>query len=132
MKYTSFDGSNVSSVRTKVNEALSGLADFNLKVKAGNITYGTDHLTIKVDIQIAERDGAPVLTPEQKAYEDFRSFTNLPKLNEVVKTPYSGDIAFVGYSHKAQKYPIIYKSLRDGKQYKTTLDRARHMAGVES
>jgi len=107
----------VKVARELINKALASVGKtMEMNIKVGNISYGTDYFSAKVE---AVRIGGE--TREARAYKDIFKMLNLPPLGtEIVLR--NEKFKITGWNSRARKAPVMMDRTKDGRAFKTSED----------
>ena len=121
MKITNFDRNQVRTVNEEIKSALEAIAaKHGISFRMGNIRYNNSNFNAKFEMAVVGETGEAIT----KEATDFNRYRALKGINAVL-----GDLVVmsgaryevVGYKARSSKYPILVKSLDDGKTYKISI-----------
>lgn len=119
MKTTKINRDAIRKINADIERVLGQVADlYGADISLGNSRYTDQNYTTKLTVSVVSSGGS-VVSPEAVAFNEYKGIYGLDHL-EVgsVVNVHGTDFEIVGLKVKARKYPIIGKSLKDGKQYK--------------
>lgn len=123
MKINSFNRESCRIVSDKVEAALQAVAnEFGVQIKTKGGTYASDGTSFNLKLEMSVIVDGKAVSP---AVSDFNRYKDVLEfgfdLGEQFVS-YDG-VAYVvsGYKPRAQKYPVLAKSMANGKTYKFTL-----------
>lgn len=124
MHIKTMDRDAVRLIASRIESELQNLAnELGIDIARGRGTYRDGSLSLKLEISLITETGE-VLTKEA---QDFKSMATLYGLQSEDLgrefTNSSGDRCVItGLKRRASRYPITYRCLSNGKQFKTTAD----------
>jgi hypothetical protein len=127
-----FTRQDVKALRIKLDTVLAEFAEKEGlgEVSAGHASFSGNNITFKLNISAKDEDGN-VITKEA---EDFRfcAYRYGLQPDDLGKTfKRAGETyEIVGCKPRAHKYPILAKSMRNGKVYKFPADTVKHGLSV--
>ena len=125
-KITQFDRQSLRALRVDLDSAMATIASkYGIELSAGNISFTSETATIKVAAGIIGSNGRAV-TPEAKAFDQYKSLVGLGGLNVGDTIDLQGDMYTIsGYKPRSKKSPVVVTKVSNGSSYKVSVDMVK-------
>jgi len=125
-KITQFDRTSLRALRVDLDSAMATIASkYGIELSAGNISFTSETATIKVAAGIIGSNGRAV-TPEAKAFDQYKSLVGLGALNVGDTIDLQGDMYTIsGYKPRSKKSPVVVTKVSNGSSYKVSVDMVK-------
>lgn len=117
-KINSLDRTAVRRINDDIQSALDAVAKrYGVQIKVGNSRFSNTNCTTKIDISTVN-EGGTVMTKEATDFNRFAtSFGITKKLGDTFDFRYDR-YEITGLKPRSSKYPVLAKSLSNGKTFK--------------
>ena len=121
-KIQQFDRQSLRALRVDLDSAMAAIASkYGIQLTAGNISFTSDTATIKVAAGIIKN--GTVVTPEAKAFDQYKRLVGLGSLNVGDSITIQGkDYTISGYKPRSKNAVVV---ARGGRSYKVTVDMVK-------
>ena len=121
-KIQQFDRQSLRALRVDLDSAMAAIASkYGIQLNAGNISFTSDTATIKVAAGIIKN--GTVVTPEAKAFDQYKRLVGLGSLNVGDSITIQGkDYTISGYKPRSKNAVVV---ARGGRSYKVTVDMVK-------
>tara|TARA_B110000259_G_scaffold1616_1_gene1939 strand:- start:140 stop:532 length:393 start_codon:yes stop_codon:yes gene_type:complete len=121
-KIQQFDRTSLRALRVDLDSAMATIASkYGIQLSAGNISFTSETATIKVAAGII-KNGA-VVTPEAKAFDQYKRLVGLGSLNVGDSITIQGkEYTISGYKPRSKNAVVV---ARGGRSYKVTVDMVK-------
>ena len=121
-KIQQFDRQSLRALRVDLDSAMATIASkYGIQLTAGNISFTSETATIKVAAGII-KNGA-VVTPEAKAFDQYKRLVGLGSLNVGDSITIQGkEYTITGYKPRSKNAVVV---ARGGRSYKVTVDMVK-------
>ena len=121
-KIQQFDRQSLRALRVDLDSAMATIASkYGIQLSAGNISFTSETATIKVAAGII-KNGA-VVTPEAKAFDQYKRLVGLGSLNVGDSITIQGkEYTITGYKPRSKNAVVV---ARGGRSYKVTVDMVK-------
>ena len=121
-KINQFDRQTLRALRVDLDAAMATIASkYGIQLTAGNISFTSDTATIKVAAGIIKN--GTVVTPEAKAFDQYKRLVGLGSLNVGDSITIQGkDYTISGYKPRSKNAVVV---ARGGRSYKVTVDMVK-------
>jgi len=125
MKIQQFDRQSLRELRVDLDSAMASIAaKYGIQLSAGNISFNSDTATIKVAAGIIKN--GTVVTPEAKAFDQYKRLVGLGNLNVGDTIDLQGSLyTITGYKPRSTKSPVVVTKVSNGLSYKVSADMVR-------
>ena len=126
-KIQQFDRTSLRALRVDLDSAMAAIASkYGIQLSAGNISFTSETATIKVAAGII-KNGA-VVTPEAKAFDQYKRLVGLGSLNVGDSITIQGkEYTISGYKPRSKNAVVV---ARGGRSYKVTVDMVKSYNSV--
>ena len=121
-KINQFDRQTLRALRVDLDAAMATIASkYGIQLNAGNISFTSDTATIKVAAGIIKN--GTVVTPEAKAFDQYKRLVGLGNLNVGGTVNIQGkQYTISGYKPRSKNAVVV---ARGGRSYKVTVDMVK-------
>ena len=121
-KIQQFDRTSLRALRVDLDSAMAAIASkYGIQLSAGNISFTSDTATIKVAAGIIKN--GTVVTPEAKAFDQYKRMVGLGSLNVGDSITIQGkEYTITGYKPRSKNAVVV---ARGGRSYKVTVDMVK-------
>ena len=121
-KINQFDRQTLRALRVDLDAAMATIASkYGIQLNAGNISFTSETATIKVAAGIIKN--GTVVTPEAKAFDQYKRLVGLGSLNVGDSITIQGkDYTISGYKPRSKNAVVV---ARGGRSYKVTVDMVK-------
>ena len=121
-KIQQFDRQSLRALRVDLDSAMATIASkYGIQLSAGNISFTSDTATIKVAAGIIKN--GTVVTPEAKAFDQYKRLVGLGSLNVGDSITIQGkEYTITGYKPRSKNAVVV---ARGGRSYKVTVDMVK-------
>ncbi len=121
-KIQQFDRQSLRALRVDLDSAMAAIASkYGIQLTAGNISFTSETATIKVAAGIIKN--GTVVTPEAKAFDQYKRLVGLGSLNVGDSITIQGkEYTISGYKPRSKNAVVV---ARGGRSYKVTVDMVK-------
>jgi hypothetical protein len=121
-KIQQFDRQSLRALRVDLDSAMATIASkYGIQLSAGNISFTSETATIKVAAGIIKN--GTVVTPEAKAFDQYKRLVGLGSLNVGDSITIQGkEYTITGYKPRSKSAVVV---ARGGRSYKVTVDMVK-------
>ena len=121
-KIQQFDRTSLRALRVDLDSAMATIATkYGIQLSAGNISFTSETATIKVAAGIIKN--GTVVTPEAKAFDQYKRLVGLGSLNVGDSITIQGkEYTISGYKPRSKNAVVV---ARGGRSYKVTVDMVK-------
>ena len=121
-KIQQFDRQSLRALRVDLDSAMATIASkYGIQLNAGNISFTSETATIKVAAGIIKN--GTVVTPEAKAFDQYKRLVGLGSLNVGDSITIQGkEYTITGYKPRSKNAVVV---ARGGRSYKVTVDMVK-------
>ena len=121
-KIQQFDRQSLRALRVDLDSAMATIASkYGIQLSAGNISFTSETATLKVAAGIIKN--GTVVTPEAKAFDQYKRLVGLGSLNVGDSITIQGkEYTITGYKPRSKNAVVV---ARGGRCYKVTVDMVK-------